>query len=106
MDDRQRHLRKLLFLIVSGAIVIILMVVFVYQFVEFTDSTAFCGQLCHEVMYQEYTAYQASTHSRVTCAECHVGSGADYLVRSKLSGIPQVISTITGDYDRPIPTPE
>jgi nitrate/TMAO reductase-like tetraheme cytochrome c subunit len=105
MDDRQRHLRKLLFLIVSGAIVIILMVVFVYQFVEFTDSTAFCGQLCHEVMYPEYTAYQASTHSRVTCAECHVGSGADYLVRSKLSGIPLVFSTITGDYDRPIPTP-
>lgn len=76
-----------------------------YQLVEFTDSTAFCGQLCHGVMYPEYTAYQASPHSRVLCSECHVGSGAGYLVRSKLSGIPQIIAVTTSSYPRPIPTP-
>jgi len=72
---------------------------------EFTDSTAFCGRLCHQVMYPEYTTYQASPHSRVRCTECHVGPGANYLVKSKLSGIPLIITTITGTYDRPIPTP-
>ena len=105
MELKRRHREKLIFLMFAGAIGIILLVIGGYQLIEFTDSTAFCGRLCHDVMYPEYTAYQASPHSRVTCSECHVGSGADYLVRSKISGIPLIISTIAGTYDRPIPTP-
>jgi hypothetical protein len=96
---------KLVFLLVAGAVGISLLVVGIYQGVEFTDSTAFCGVLCHDVMYPEYTTYQESPHSSVACAECHVGSGADYLVKSKLSGIPLVFTTIAKTYDRPIPTP-
>jgi len=96
---------KLIFLMTAGAIGIILLVVGTYQLVEFMDSTAFCGRLCHGVTYPQYTTYQESPHSRVTCSECHVGSGADYLVRSKLSGIPQIIATMTNTYERPIPTP-
>ena len=105
MKYQRRHREKLLFLMFAGAIGIILLVVGGYQLIEFTDSTAFCGQLCHGVMDPEYTAYKASPHSRVTCAECHVGSGADYLVKSKISGIPLILSTITGNYERPITTP-
>ncbi|MFH1381858.1 MAG: NapC/NirT family cytochrome c [Chloroflexota bacterium] len=101
----RRHREKLLFLMFAGAVSIMLLIVGGYQLVEFTDSIAFCGRLCHTVMYPEYTVYQASPHSRVRCAECHVGSGADYLVRSKLSGIPLIFTTLTGTYDRPIPTP-
>lgn len=104
-DERKVLRGKLVFLMIAGAISIILMVIGVYQLVEFTDSTAFCGRLCHDVMYPEFTTYQASPHSRVTCSECHVGSGADYLVRSKLSGIPLIYSTITSDYHKPIPVP-
>ncbi len=104
MEVRRRR-EKLLFLMFAGAIGIILLVIGGYQLIEFMDSTAFCGRLCHQVMYPEYTAYQASPHSRVTCSECHVGSGADYLVKSKLSGIPLLFTTIFGTYDRPIPTP-
>lgn len=96
---------KLLFLIFAGAIGIILLVIGGYQLMEFTDSTAFCGRLCHGVMYPEYTAYQASPHSRVPCSDCHVGPGADYLVRSKVSGVPLILATISGNYDRPIPAP-
>ncbi len=105
MERHKRHREKLLFLMFGGAIGIILLVIGGFQLIEFMDSTAFCGRLCHEVMYPEYTAYQASPHSRVTCSECHVGSGADYLVKSKLSGIPLILTTISGTYDRPIPTP-
>ncbi len=105
IERHKRHREKLLFLMFAGAMGIILLVLGGYQLVEFMDSTAFCGRLCHEVMYPEYTAYQASPHSRVTCSECHVGSGADYLVKSKFSGIPMIIATISGAYDRPIPTP-
>lgn len=99
------HRGKFVFLMSFGALGIGLLVIGGYQLIEFTDSTAFCGRLCHEVMYPEYTTHQASPHSRVTCAECHVGSGAEYLVKSKLSGIPQIINTMSGSYPRPIPTP-
>ncbi len=105
MEHHKRHREKILFLMFAGAIGIILLVIGGYQLIEFTDSTAFCGQLCHKVMYPEYTAHQASPHSRVPCSECHVGSGAGYLVKSKLSGIPQFFAVATGSYDRPIPTP-
>ncbi len=104
MEHRRRR-EKLFFLMFAGAIGIILLVIGGYQLLEFMDSTAFCGRLCHQVMYPEYTAYQASPHSRVTCSECHVGSGADYLVRSKITGIPLIFVTLTNTYERPIPTP-
>ncbi len=104
-EYRKRYREKLLFLMFAGAIGIMLLVVGGYQLAEFTDSTAFCGRLCHEVMYPEYTTYQASPHSRVLCSECHVGSGADYLVRSKLSGLPQITAVLFSTFERPIPTP-
>ena len=104
-ERHKRHREKLLFLMFGGAIGIILLVMGGYQLIEFSDSTAFCGRLCHEVMYPEYTTYQDSPHSRVLCSECHVGSGAGYLVKSKLSGVPQILAVATGSYERPIPTP-
>jgi len=76
-----------------------------YKAYEFTDSVSFCGQLCHSVMSPEYTAYQQSAHARVGCVECHVGSGASWYVKSKLSGARQVYYTAMGTYPRPIPTP-
>jgi len=105
MEEQRVRRARLIFLMVAGAIGIMLLVVGVYQLVEFMDTTAFCGRLCHTVMYPEFTTYQASPHSSVTCVQCHVGSGADYLVKSKLSGIPLIFTTITGTYDKPIPTP-
>jgi len=76
-----------------------------YKAYEFTDSVDFCGQLCHTVMHPEFTAYQASPHARVACVDCHVGSGASWYVKSKLSGMRQVYYTALGTYPRPIPTP-
>ncbi len=76
-----------------------------YKAYEFTDSVNFCGQLCHTVMHPEFTAYQASPHARVACVDCHVGSGASWYVKSKLSGMRQVYYTAMGTYPRPIPTP-
>ncbi len=76
-----------------------------YKAYEFTDSVQFCGQLCHSVMGPELTAYRASPHARVACVDCHVGSGASFYVKSKLSGARQVYYTAMGTYPRPIPTP-
>src|ERR1700741_2342377 len=76
-----------------------------YKAYEFTDSVAFCGQLCHTVMNPEYTAYQLSPHARVGCVECHVGQGATWFVKSKLSGSRQVYKAIFNTFPRPIQTP-
>ncbi len=103
--EMNKHRKKLLFLLISGAIGIILLVIGGYQLLEFTDSTEFCGDLCHKVMYPEYTAHAASPHSNVACAQCHVGYGGGYLVRSKISGIPQLFAVTFNTYERPIPAP-
>jgi len=76
-----------------------------YQAYEFTESVQFCGEICHSVMKPEYTAYLYSPHARVSCAQCHVGSGADWYVKSKLSGAYQVYSVLFHKYTRPIETP-
>ena len=76
-----------------------------YEAFHFTESVKFCGTICHEVMKPEYTAYQNSPHAKVACVDCHVGTGADWYVRSKLSGLHQVYAVLTDDFDRPIPTP-
>jgi len=76
-----------------------------YEAYHFTESVTFCGTLCHQVMQSEYMAYQSSPHARVTCAECHVGAGANWYVKSKLSGTYQVYATLTNVFPRPIPTP-
>ena len=76
-----------------------------YKAYEFTDSVQFCGQLCHTVMRPEFTAYQLSPHARVACVDCHVGAGATWYVKSKLSGARQVLATAFNTYPRPIPTP-
>lgn len=72
---------------------------------EYTESVSFCGKLCHQVMQPEYTTYYNSPHARVACAECHIGPGAGWFVRSKLSGAYQVYSVLFDKYHRPIETP-
>jgi nitrate/TMAO reductase-like tetraheme cytochrome c subunit len=76
-----------------------------YKAYEFTESVAFCGQLCHTVMNPEFTAYQLSPHARVACVDCHVGPGATWFVKSKLSGSRQVFAAAFNTFPRPIPTP-
>ncbi|HEX2981949.1 MAG TPA: NapC/NirT family cytochrome c [Ignavibacteriales bacterium] len=76
-----------------------------YEAFHFTESVEFCGKICHETMKPEFTAYQNSPHARVACVECHVGTGAGWYVRSKLSGLYQVYAVTFGKIPRPIETP-
>lgn len=76
-----------------------------YSAVSYMDTTAFCGTTCHSVMKPEFTSHGNSPHARVDCAACHIGPGASWFVRSKLSGTGQVIAVLLNNYPRPIPTP-
>jgi nitrate/TMAO reductase-like tetraheme cytochrome c subunit len=76
-----------------------------YKGIETMESTEFCGGACHSVMSPEFTTYNRSPHSRVRCTQCHIGSGASWFVKSKLSGSWQLVSVALDLYPRPIPTP-
>ena len=93
------------FFLTFVVVFVVLSAVGSYRAYEFTDSVQFCGQLCHSVMAPEFTAYQGSPHARVRCVDCHVGAGATWYVRSKLSGARQVYATVFHTFPRPIPTP-
>lgn len=98
--------RKIAFVILILTIVnIAIIATATYKGVEVMDSTQFCGGACHSVMNPEFTTYQRSPHARVRCTECHIGSGADWFVKSKISGSWQLISVLFNLYPRPIPTP-
>ena len=78
---------------------------FSYRAVTYMDTDTFCGRACHKVMDPEYTAYSHSPHARVACTECHIGPGASFFVKSKLSGAGQVFAVLFNTYPRPIPSP-
>lgn len=97
--------RAVVFFSTVGLLLLIFTVFGSFKAYEYTDSDSFCGQMCHIVMEPESIAYRASPHSRVGCVKCHIGPGADWFVRSKLSGTYQVYATLFNKYPRPIPTP-
>lgn len=106
LDFKNTELRRLLFFVaVTTVFNLIIGAQFLYSGVNYMDSVTFCGKTCHTVMQPEYVAYEQSPHARVACVECHIGPGASWFVRSKLSGSYQVFATIFDIYPRPIPVP-
>ncbi len=101
---RLDHRRIVILLSLTGINVIVL-ALSSYHAVEYMESPQFCGKVCHTVMEPEYTAYQNSSHSRVSCTECHIGPGASWFVKSKLSGLRQVAAVTLHTYPKPIPAP-
>jgi nitrate/TMAO reductase-like tetraheme cytochrome c subunit len=98
--------RRFFGLFLAAAVVFLLVsAIGSYQSYHYTESVQFCGQACHGVMKPEFVTYLHSPHARVACAECHIGKGATWYVRSKLSGTYQVYATAANKYPRPIPTP-
>jgi nitrate/TMAO reductase-like tetraheme cytochrome c subunit len=106
LDFKNAELRKLLFFVgVTTIVNLIIGAQLLYSGVNYMDSVTFCGKTCHTIMQPEYVAYEHSPHARVACVECHIGPGASWFVRSKLSGSYQVYATIFKVYPRPIPVP-
>jgi nitrate/TMAO reductase-like tetraheme cytochrome c subunit len=103
----QNHeLRKLVYFVVATTFVNLAVASqLTYGAINYMDSATFCGQTCHTVMEPEFTAYQGSPHSRVACVQCHIGPGAGWFVKSKLSGVGQVVAVTFHTYPTPIPTP-
>jgi len=93
------------FILATTVVNVIITSQFTYGAVTYMDTTTFCGLTCHKVMEPEYIGHLNSPHARVDCVACHIGPGASWFVRSKLSGTAQVFHTILETYPRPIPAP-
>jgi len=103
--NRERVRRFAMVVLVLTVVNVVILAMATYKGVEVMESTEFCGTACHSVMAPEYTAYLGSPHARVGCVECHIGPGAPWFVKSKLSGAWQVVSVNLNLYPTPIPTP-
>jgi len=106
LDWNNADLRRLVWFVIGATLVNgVIASQLTYSAVGYMDSVTFCGLTCHRVMAPEYTAYQNSPHARVECVKCHIGPGASWFVRSKLSGVGQVFAVALNTYPRPIPAP-
>lgn len=103
--NNPRRRRSLLIFMAVGFVFLFASAFVSYRAFEYTESVTFCGQTCHSVMNPEFTAYMAGAHARVRCVDCHVGGGAGWYVRSKLSGAYQLYSVTFHKYSRPIGSP-
>jgi hypothetical protein len=103
--NNPRHFRAITIFGIGTVVLVVFTIFGGYKTYEFTESDEFCGTLCHKVMEPEYTAYKNSPHSRVGCVQCHIGSGAGWFVKSKISGVYQVYSVLLNKYSKPIQTP-
>ncbi|HJV36661.1 NapC/NirT family cytochrome c [Geomonas sp.] len=102
-EPHKRHL-FIFFVLASIGFVMIVSVASLKGF-EFTESTTFCGELCHQVMGPEHTAWSNSPHAKVKCVECHVGPGAAWYVKAKISGMRQLYAVLFHTYPATIATP-
>jgi len=100
-----RHRNAFIIFTITTIIILFLSTLGSFKAYHITESVEFCGTLCHQVMEPEHTAYQNSPHANVSCVECHVGSGASWYVKSKLSGLHQVYAVLTKTFPQPIATP-
>jgi hypothetical protein len=103
-NEAQARNRLLLVLALTVANIVIIAVA-TYKSVEVMDTTAFCGRACHSVMEPEHTAFLRGAHASARCVDCHIGPGAGWFVKSKLSGSWQLVSVALNLYPRPIPSP-
>ena len=106
VDFNEPHKRHLFIFFVLASIFFVLIVsVASLKGFEFTESTVFCGEVCHVVMGPEHTAWENSPHAKVKCVECHVGPGAAWYVKAKISGMRQLYAVLFHTYPETIETP-
>lgn len=98
------HRWKFLFGVFALLIVVAGVVTGGVQGYVYTESVEFCGTVCHS-MYPQLERFEESAHSQVECTHCHVGSGAQAFIESKIDGTRQLVATILDNYHRPIKSP-
>jgi len=103
-DGQSYSVVRLAILIAAATLVnIVLVSTTTLQGVDYMESAAFCGEICHSVMEPQYLAHQSGPHAEIGCVDCHVADRTSSFVYHKVDGLRQVWSLLSGGYDRPIP---
>ena len=69
---------------------------------EYSNSDAFCANVCHSVHPEETVAHKSSAHARVQCVECHMGRLSTlHLMALKPTHAKELWGMIAG-YERPL----
>jgi hypothetical protein len=69
---------------------------------EYSNSNAFCANVCHSVHPEESANHLAGAHGRVNCVECHMGRTSTlHLMALKPTHVKELWGMIAG-YERPL----
>lgn len=88
-----------LFILASGALLFI--VVAMIGALTFTNQPIFCSS-CHKTMSPEYTTWQVSSHSQVSCVACHIKPGLVNTLLHKMQTLKEPVLYFTGTWEKPI----
>jgi hypothetical protein len=97
-----KHRRAALILLALTLANVVIVSLGAVKAVEYMDSVAFCGQVCHTPMKPELRAHLQGPHAQLRCVDCHIGPGARGFAKAKLAGTRQLIEVSRGSYPRPI----
>jgi hypothetical protein len=106
MELNDRRKRRLFVFFIFGTVISVLIIfIAAVKGYHFTESTDFCGKLCHVVMAPEHTTWSKSPHARVRCVECHIGPGVKWYIKTKIYGLKEIYAVLAHTYATPIETP-
>lgn len=95
--------RRPRYLLWTGAAVLVLAAVMIVA-LGVTSTKWFCSEGCHKVQDDTILAYEASTHSEVSCMACHMPVQANPVVfiLHKAEALGELYLTVTNNYELPL----
>ena len=66
--------------IIWTGVVLMLFAAFIVFALAFSSSRLFCAQVCHSVQDDSIFAYEASSHSEISCLACHIPVNANPII--------------------------
>jgi len=90
--------------IIWTGVVVLLLAAFVIVALGVTSTYWFCANGCHKVQDDTITAYDNSSHSKISCMACHMPVNADPItfVLHKAEALGELYLTATGKYEIPL----
>lgn len=89
-----------LFILVSGTLLFLL--VATVGGISMTMSPDFC-KLCHKAMTPEYVTWKYSSHSQISCVDCHMEPGVVNILIEKVAATKHLYAYLSGHYEEEKP---
>jgi hypothetical protein len=90
--------------IIWTIVTVIAIIAFMVPVIGVTSTFWFCSQSCHKVQDDTITAYQHSSHSKVSCMACHEPVNADPItfLMKKAEALGELYMTVTNKFELPL----